>query len=104
MAHRPWMAPGPAMHFGSQPGFSFVAQVRLNDGALVAFDSRQPAQTAGWPYRLLAEPRGASCRGNRGLLVAVRWTTRPLNALADAADELGGTSSGRRCRRRARWR
>ena len=79
----------PAMRYFSQPGLSFVAQVRLRDGTLVTFDSRQPAETMSWPYRLLlslvillAAVIGVS-------LVAVRWATRPLNALADAAEELG---------------
>jgi signal transduction histidine kinase len=89
MAHPPWMAPGAAMHVGSQPGFSFVAQVRLSDGALVAFDSRQPAQTAGWPYRLLLSLAVLLAAVVAVSFVAVRWATRPLKALADAADELG---------------
>ncbi len=88
--HDTSMTPGPAtMHFGPQPGFSFIAQVRLRDGALVTFDARQPAQLESWPYQtfyglavLLAAVIAVS-------LVAVRWATRPLNALADAADELG---------------
>ena len=67
MAHPPWMAPGAAMHFGSQPGFSFVAQVRLNDGALVTFDSRQPAQTAGGPSAV-AQLGGATYRGRRSFV------------------------------------
>jgi signal transduction histidine kinase len=87
--HAPWMAPGVAMHFGSEPGFSFVAQVRLSDGALVTFDSRQPAQTASWPYRLLASLAVLLAGVIAVSLVAVRWATRPLKALADAADELG---------------
>ncbi|HEX6318869.1 MAG TPA: ATP-binding protein [Burkholderiales bacterium] len=89
MAHRPWMAPGAALHFGSGPGVSFVAQVRLNDGALVAFDSRQPVQTAGWPYRLLLSLAVLLVAVIAVSWVAVRWATRPLKALADAADELG---------------
>ena len=79
----------PAMRYSSQPGLAFVAQVRLHDGTRVTFDSRQPAETANWPYRLLlslvillAAVIGVS-------LVAVRWATQPLNALADAAEELG---------------
>jgi signal transduction histidine kinase len=88
-AHAPWMSRGAAMHFGSQPGFSFVAQVRLNDGALVTFDSRQPGQTAGWPYRLLLSLLVLLVSVIAVSLVAVRWATRPLKALADAADELG---------------
>jgi signal transduction histidine kinase len=83
------MAPGAAMHFGSEPGFSFVAQVRLDDGALVTFDSRQPGETAGWPYRLLLSLAVLLAAVITVSLVAVRWATRPLKALADAADELG---------------
>lgn len=89
MAHRFPMSPGAAMHYGSEPGVSFVAQVRLGDGALVSFDSRQPAQTAGWPYRLLLSLAVLLAAVIAVSLVAVRWATRPLNALADAADELG---------------
>ena len=87
--HAPWMMPGTAMHFGAQPGFSFVAQVRLRDGALVTFDSRQPAETAGWPYRLLLSLAVLLAAVVAVSLIAVRWTTRPLKSLADAADELG---------------
>ena len=79
MAHRPWMA----------PGISFVAQVPLSDGTLVAFDSRQPVQTAGWPYRLLLSLAVLLVAVIVVSWVAVRWTTRPLKALAGAADELG---------------
>ena len=89
MAHAPWMAPGAAMQFGSPSGVSFVAQVRLNDGTLLTFDSRQPAETAGWPYRLLLSIAILLVAVIGVSLLAVRWTTRPLKTLADAADELG---------------
>jgi signal transduction histidine kinase len=78
------------MHAAAQPGISFIAQVRLRDGALVTFDSVQPAQTQGWPYRLLVSLAVLLVAVVAVSLVAVRWATRPLNALADAADELGG--------------
>jgi len=87
--HGGWMPPGAAMHFASQPGFSFIAQIRLHDGTLVTFDSRQPAQTEGWPYRLLISLVVLLVAVVAVSLIAVRWATRPLNALADAADELG---------------
>lgn len=89
MAHRPWMGPRAAMHFDSGPGVSFVAQVRLSDGALVAFDSRQPVETAGWPYRLLLSLGVLLAAVIAVSMLAVRWATRPLKALADAADGLG---------------
>jgi signal transduction histidine kinase len=88
-AHGPWMVPGAAMHFGAQPGFSFVAQVRLSDGSLATFDSRLPAQVSSWPYRLLLSLAVLLAAVIAVSLIAVRWATRPLNALADAADELG---------------
>jgi signal transduction histidine kinase len=84
-----WPASKAAMHAAVQPGNSFVAQVRLRDGTLVTFDSRQPAQTGGWPYRLLLSLAVLLVAVVALSLLAVRWATRPLNALADAADELG---------------
>ena len=87
--HGDWTPPWAAMHGASQPGFSFLAQVRLQDGALVTFDARQPAQTVNWPYRLLASLAVLLAAVVVVSLVAVRWATRPLKALADAADELG---------------
>jgi signal transduction histidine kinase len=78
-----------AMHAAAQTGNSFVAQVRLGDGMLVTFDSRLPAQTEGWPYRLLLSLAVLVVAVIAVSLVAVRWATRPLNAFADAADELG---------------
>ena len=80
---------GPKMHSVMQPGFSFVSQVRLRDGTLVTFDSRQPQETAGWPYRMLLSLVVLLTAVIALSLIAVRWATRPLNALADAADELG---------------
>lgn len=78
-----------AMHFSAQPGFSFVSQVRLRDGTLITFDSRQPQETASWPYRLLLSLVVLLAAVILLSLVAVRWATRPLKALADAATELG---------------
>ena len=87
--HGGWMPPGFAAHNASQPGLSFLAQVRLHDGTLVTFDARQSAQTASWPYRLLLSLAVLLVAVVAVSLVAVRWATRPLNALADAAGELG---------------
>jgi signal transduction histidine kinase len=80
---------GPAMHATAQSGLAFLSQVRLQDGTLVTFDARQPLETVSWPYRVLlslAVLLGAVIALS---LLAVRWTTRPLNALADAAEDLG---------------
>lgn len=82
-----WMPP--TMHHSQQPGLSFVAQVRLHDGTLVTFDTRQPQAAASWPYRLLLSLTVLLAAVIAVSLIAVRWATRPLNALADAAEELG---------------
>ncbi len=87
--HGGWMPPGFAAHNTSQPGLSFLAQVRLHDGTLVTFDARQSAQTANWPYRLLLSLAVLLVAVIAVSLIAVRWATRPLNALANAAGELG---------------
>ncbi|MCE3270584.1 MAG: putative two-component sensor histidine kinase [Ramlibacter sp.] len=94
-AYRPgWMRghagldPGP-MRMGPPPGLAFVAQVRLKDGTLATFEARQAEPAAGWPYRLLASLAVLLAAVLAVSLLAVRWTTRPLKALADAADDLG---------------
>ena len=80
---------GGAMHSPAQPRLSFVSQIRLHDGALVTFDARQPEQKADWPYRMLLSLAVLLTAVVALSLVAVHWAIRPLNALADAADELG---------------
>ena len=87
--HNPDRMPGAGMRSGAQPGLSFVAQVRLSDGALVSFESRQSEQSTSRPYRLLAGLAVLLAAVIAVSLIAVRWATRPLNALADAADALG---------------
>lgn len=80
---------GGGMHSQVQPGFSFITQVRLHDGTLVSFDARQPDSTASWPYRMLLSLLVLLTAVVLLSLLAVRWATRPLIALADAADALG---------------
>jgi len=87
--HGGWAPPMAAAHYFSQPGFAFVAQVPLRDGALATFDSRLPAQTANWPYRLLLSLAVLLAAVIAVSLLAVRWVTRPLQVLAQTADELG---------------
>jgi signal transduction histidine kinase len=65
------------------------AEVRLRDGQWARFDSVAPAGPEGLPLRLalalavlLAAVLGLS-------YLAVRWVTRPLHVLAEAADGLG---------------
>lgn len=84
-----WMPP--MMRHGGPPGGgpAFIAQVRLQDGTLATFDARQPQATENWPYRVLLSIALLLAAVIAVSLVAVRWATRPLKTLADAADELG---------------
>lgn len=83
--------PSPPMmrHGGGSGGLAFVAQVRLADGTLATFDSRLPQATEHWPYRLAGSIAVLLVAVIAVSLVAVRWATKPLKTLADAADELG---------------
>jgi signal transduction histidine kinase len=87
--HGGWMPPMAAGRVFAQPGFAFLAQVPLRDGTLATFDSRLPAQTADWPYRLLLSLGVLLAAVIAVSLLAVRWVTRPLKTLADTAEELG---------------
>jgi signal transduction histidine kinase len=78
-----------AMAYFSRPALALIAQVRLRDGTLVTFDSRQPASTENWPYRLLGSLAVLLAGVIVVSLLAVRWATRPLATLAGAAEELG---------------
>jgi signal transduction histidine kinase len=80
---------GPGMRRPMEPEHSFVAEVRLNDGAWVAFDTRRPVETASWPYRLLLSIVILMGAVIALTLLAARWVTRPLATLANAAEELG---------------
>lgn len=81
--------PWSGMHPGTGTDLAFIAQVRLADGALVTFNAEQAARTGSWPYRVLASVAVLLVAVIALSWLAVRWTTRPLAALAEAADELG---------------
>lgn len=70
-------------------GLAFVAQVRLHDATLVTFDARPAEPAAGWSLRLLGSLTVLLVAVVSVSLVAVRWVTRPLKLLAQAADDLG---------------
>jgi signal transduction histidine kinase len=76
-------------YYGGGPGLSFVAHVTLRDGSGVTFDSRQQPETLNWPYRLLGSFAILLVAVIALSLLAVRWTTRPLKTLAEAAEQLG---------------
>ena len=87
------MAPGMmagAPDLGRGHGFPVVrTEVRLRDGRWARFDSELQPAAAGLPWRL-ALTLGILLLAVLVLsYVAVRWVTRPLHVLAQAADALG---------------
>lgn len=66
-----------------------VTQVQLADSSWVQLDYLRPLRLAGWPYPLLVDIAVLLIAVIVLSLIAVRWVTRPLSALALAADELG---------------
>ncbi|MEW6688390.1 MAG: ATP-binding protein [Pseudomonadota bacterium] len=81
---------GAGMQMMHPESMFFVVQVVLRDGAVVTFDSFVSPESAGMPLRL-----GLTLLVLLGIvvalsLVAVRWVTGPLAALASAAEKLGG--------------
>lgn len=81
--------PGHAMPGVPPGGASYLVQVTLRDGTLVTFDSYLSPQESSIPLRL-----GLTLLVLLGTvivlsLIAVRWVTGPLSALATAAEKLG---------------
>ena len=76
---------------GAQPteGFEFKGQAQLSDGTWVGFRLQEPRRLPIWPRRLITNM--LIIVGVLALLslVAVRWVTRPLHRLAQAAEALG---------------
>jgi signal transduction histidine kinase len=75
--------------FSPPRGVSFLAQVKLEDGAWVIFDHRVPEEVFGWSHKLLWSLFILLVSTVAVALVAVRWVTNPLATVARAADELG---------------
>jgi signal transduction histidine kinase len=88
------MMPGRGWGRGMGPGFSpggafFTVQVALRDGTWVTFDSYLSPQATGMPLRLALRLLILLGTVIVVSLVAVRWVTGPLSALATAAEKLG---------------
>jgi signal transduction histidine kinase len=76
--------------YGHAPGaVQLVTQVQLNDGTWVTFDSQLPAGAASLPLRLLLTLGMLLAVVLALSLIAVRWVSRPLRTLAEAAEGLG---------------
>ncbi|MDE2165072.1 MAG: HAMP domain-containing histidine kinase [Alphaproteobacteria bacterium] len=70
-------------------GFAFVTRVQLSDGSLVTFSAPLPYETVTRFYVLLPKLALMLTIVIALLLVAVRWVTRPMKRMAQAALALG---------------
>ena len=77
---------GPAMAHGS---VQLVTQVRLDDGQWVTFDTQLTREAASLPLRLLLTLAVVLVVVLTLSFIAVRWLSRPLQTLAEAAEGLG---------------
>jgi signal transduction histidine kinase len=81
--------PGMMVHGGGPPGPVLRTEVRLRDGGWARFDTELPPAAAGVPWRLAATLAILAAAVLVLSYVAVRWVTRPLLVLSDAAQALG---------------
>lgn len=81
--------PGSGMPMYPPESLFFVVQVALRDGAWVTFDSYLSPEAAAIPVRLALTLLILLGTVIAVSLVAVRWVTGPLSALATAAEKLG---------------
>jgi len=79
-------APG---HMFAPGGILLVTQVQLNDGRWVTFDTLLPRTAASLPARLLLTLGVVLATVLALSFIAVRWLSRPLRTLAEAAEALG---------------
>ena len=80
--------PGVGRYF-SGPAIALVAQIRLNDGTWVSFDSQLQQDAWNWPYRAMFSVLILLLAVVLLSLIGVRWITKPLKILANAAEQLG---------------
>ena len=82
-------AGGAARHMFAPGGILLVTQVQLRDGRWVTFDTQLPIESASLPVRLLLTLGVLLVAVLALSFTAVRWLSRPLQTLADAAEALG---------------
>ena len=91
MGGGPGMMDGPGTMAGwpAQAGPVLRTQVQLRDGHWARFDNQLPQSAVGLPWRLALTLAVLLAAVLVLSFVAVRWVTRPLHVLADAAEALG---------------
>ncbi|MDH4061834.1 MAG: ATP-binding protein [Aquincola sp.] len=89
--HARMMGLGAGLHgrAAAAGGIPLVTQVQLTDGRWVTFDTALPREAAGLPMRLLLTLTVLLLVVLALSSVAVRWLSRPLRTLAEAAEGLG---------------
>jgi signal transduction histidine kinase len=70
-------------------GFDFKVEAPLADGTWVALEVQEQRRLPRWPTRLLRNTLTMVAVMSLLSFIAVRWVTRPLHRLADAAEALG---------------
>ena len=84
------MPQGPGMgRYFAGPAIALIAQIRLNDGTWVTFDSQLQQEAWSWPYRAIFSVLILLSGVVLLSLIGVRWITKPLKILATAAEQLG---------------
>jgi signal transduction histidine kinase len=83
-----YVAPEPGQTEATD-GFQFHVEAPLNDGTWVSLEVQEPRRLPRWPVRLLRNTFIVMAVMSVLSFVAVRWVTRPLHRLADAAEALG---------------
>ncbi len=81
--------PGPMAEFFPPRGVAFAVSTQLVDGTWASFEHGLSGEPFAWPWRLLLTLAVLLASVIALTLLAVRWLTRPLAVLANAADELG---------------
>jgi signal transduction histidine kinase len=74
---------------GATDGFDFKVEAPLSDGTWVALEVQEPRRLSRFPTRTLNNLLTMVVVMSLLSFVAVRWVTRPLHRLADAAEALG---------------
>ncbi len=89
----PGPPPGPPYRHGYYARFlglkGVLVQVQLRDGQVASFSQRLPEEVFDWPYTLLLILLVVLVSVGVSAALAVRWLTRPLTLLAQAAIDLG---------------
>lgn len=72
-----------------RPGYRFDVNVRLNDGTWAGFEFSAVRRLRRWPSSMMMGMSTLALVMTLLSFLAVRWVTRPLKVLTEAADKMG---------------